>query len=341
MQVVDGSRGGGQLVRAAVSFATLTGEAVRVIEARSGRDPPGLKAQHVAAIGAAATVADADVSGVRIGATDFDFDPGTPHGGEHSVDIGTAGSIALVFDTILPLAVTLDEPLSLTVTGGTDVRWAPTLEYYRHVKLPLLRRVGVEATVTAERRGFYPGGGGRATLELGPSTVSPIQYAERGEIEEIHVYSTATQSLEDAAVADRQAEVAVQHLPGNIPVESTVRYVDARSPGSVLDLVANCEHALAGFSSLGRRGKPATAVATDAVAALAGFRVSSSAVDRYLADQLLPFVAIAGGDVHAPAATNHVETHADLLRQFGYDVTVSTDDGVHLTADGHRDDRST
>lgn len=331
MQVVDGSRGGGQLVRAAVTLAAISGDAVRVVDARSTRDPPGLKAQHVAAIAAAARICNAQIEGVRVGATDFEFDPGTPHGGEYEVDIGTAGSIMLVFDCVLPIAATMDAPVSLTVSGGTDVRWAPTLDFYRHVKLPLLRDAGLDASVTVDQRGFYPAGGGRATLHVEPSTLTPIERSDRGALERVQVRSTAARSLADAEVADRQAEVARQHLPNAVDVETTIEYVETRSPGSVLDIVAEFERSRAGFSSLGKRGKSAAAVATDAVADFAAFRVSDAAVDRHLADQLLPFVALAGGDLSAPVATNHVETHAAIIQQFGHDVSVDRDDGVRLT----------
>lgn len=336
MHAVDGSRGGGQLVRAAVSFAALTGDAVRVVDARKARDPPGLKAQHVAAINATANVCDADVDGVEVGSTSFEFEPDEPRADDYSIDIGTAGSIMLVLDAVLPVAVTLDEPLELTVTGGTDVEWAPTADYYRYVKLPTLREFGVEASLTVEQRGFYPAGGGQATLRVEPSSLSPIDLTERGRLRRVEIRSTASTSLEDASVADRQATSALQHLPNDVESDTVVEYVDSRSPGSVIDAIAEFEDARAGFPIVGKRGKPAEEVGTDAVADLAGFRVSDAAIDRYLADQLLPFIALAGGRVRIPTQTNHVETQAELLRQFGYDVTLDTEDGVLLSSTGER-----
>lgn len=336
MHVVDGSRGGGQLVRAAVSFAALTGDAVRVVDARNAREQPGLKAQHVAAVNATAHVCDADVDGVEVGSTSFEFEPAEPRAGDYSMDIGTAGSIMLVFDAVLPVAVTLDESLELTVTGGTDVEWAPTADYYRHVKLPLLREFGVDASLTVERRGFYPAGGGQATLRVEPSRPSRIHLTERGRLQRVEIRSTASTSLEHASVADRQATAADQHLPNDVAAETVVEYVESRSPGSVIDVIAEFEESRAGFPIVGKRGTPAEEVGTDAVADLVGFRVSNAAIDRYLADQLLPFLALAGGRLSIPMQTHHVETQAELLRQFGYDVTIDTDDGVLLSSSGER-----
>lgn len=326
MQVVDGSRGGGQLIRAAVAFAALDGTAVRVNDARSGRDPPGLKAQHVAAITAVADLCDAETDGVAVGETSFEFDPGQPSGGTYEVDIGTAGSCTLVFDAILPVVATFDEPVSLAVTGGTDVKWAPTVDYYRHVKLPVLRALGLDVTLSVETRGFYPAGGGQATLNTDPGSVSAPELTARGELHSFEVHSTASTSLADAEVADRQSRTAIQHLPDEFPLAESIAYCDSQSPGSVLDLVAVFEETRMGFSVLGERGKPAEEVATDAVAELAAARVGAGVVDRYLADQLVPFVALAGGTVHAPMVTGHLETHVDLLQQFGYDVVLDRQD---------------
>lgn len=336
MQVVDGSHGGGQVVRAAVTVAALTGTAVRVRGARSAREPPGLKAQHVAAIDAVAALCDADTEGVTVGATDFAFHPNEPRGGEYAVSVGTAGSVTLVFDAVLPVAATMTDPVSLTVTGGTDVAWAPTLDYYRYVKLRLLRACGVDASVTLARRGFYPAGGGRATLHVSPSPDRyPVTFTDRGDLGRIHVRSTASESLADAEVAERQATAAVDALPRSVNVERTVEYVDSESPGSVVDLAATYDDSRAGFSALGERGKPAEDVAADAVRDFEAFVATDAAVDRHLADQLLPFLALAGGRVRAPEVTNHVETHAHLFREFGYVIDIEgSGPGVTLASPG-------
>jgi RNA 3'-terminal phosphate cyclase (ATP) len=333
MQVVDGNSGGGQVVRAAVTFAALTGTHIRVENARAAREQPGLKAQHVAAIEAVAQLCDAETDGVGIGATTFEFAPGQPRGGEFEVAVGTAGSVTLVFDAVLPLATTLDAPVSIAVTGGTDVAWAPTLDYYRHVKLPLLRRVGVDGRVTLTRRGFYPAGGGRATLHVAPTdAVQPLDLPSRGDLVAVTIRSTASRTLSTAEVAERQASEATDQLPRDVASTRAVEYVESDSPGSVVDLVAEYAHSRAGFSALGVRGKPAEAVARDAVDGFAAFQETDAAVDRHLADQLLPFLALAGGRVRVPAVTDHVETHTDLLRQFGHDIRLDESDGVVLSA---------
>jgi len=121
---IDGARGG-QVVRTAAGLAAVTGRWVRVEDVRGDRPTPGLKPQHVAAVEAVAAACDADLGGAEVGSEALVVRPGPVRGGEFAVDVGTAGSLPLVFDAVLPLAVALSEPLELTATGGTDVAWSP------------------------------------------------------------------------------------------------------------------------------------------------------------------------------------------------------------------------
>lgn len=323
---IDGARGGGQVVRTAAGLAAVTGRPVRVEAVRGDRPTPGLKPQHVAAVEAVAAACDADLEGAEEDSEALIVRPGRVRGGEFAVDVGTAGSLPLVFDAVLPLAVALPDSLELTATGGTDVAWSPPVEYLRRVKLPLLAGYGFRGSVTVERAGFYPAGGGRATLRLAPSTLAAPDVTDRGSLEAVGIYSTASESLADAEVADRQADAAraeLTALPGSVPaVVERAAHVPADSPGSSLVLAAEFERSRAGFTALGERGKPAEEVAADAVADFAAFRAGTAAVDDRLADQLLPVLALAGGRLTVPAVTDHVESQRAVLEAFGADLRI-------------------
>jgi RNA 3'-terminal phosphate cyclase (ATP) len=322
---LDGGDAGGGYLRTALAMAALTERPVRVENVRGDRPEPGLKPQHAAAVEAVAALCDATVTGVDQGSETVIFEPGGRPSGSASVAVGTAGSITLVFDTVLPLALAADAPIRLRVTGGTDVAWSPPLTTYRRVKLPLLRRLGVPVAVDATRRGFYPVGGGAATLTLGPAEPDPLALDERGVPERVRVYSLASAGLADADVAKRQAEAAVDRLEstGRTIHERVVGYVESDSPGSVCTVRADYENGIAGLDALGEKGKPAEKVGREPVDALGTFEETGAAVDRYLADQLLPFLAMVGGAVTVPAVTDHVASGVDLLARFGCDVTVA------------------
>ncbi|ALG82069.1 RNA 3'-terminal phosphate cyclase [Halanaeroarchaeum sulfurireducens] len=333
MRTVDGTAGGGQLVRTAAAMSGVTGDAIRMENVRAARDQPGLRAQHVAAIETVAALADATTEGVALGSEAFTFEPGTLSGGAHEGAIETAGSVTLAFDAALPLAARLNAPATVTMSGGTDVTWSPPFDYFRSVKLPLLRTIELRAETVLGRRGFYPSGGGLAGLSLAPSTLAPLELSDRGALESVEVHSVAATSLESASVADRQAVAAIETLEASVdaPIDVDISYADAADKGSAIVIVASFESSVAGVSALGEPGKPSEAVAQTATDRLDAFRGTDAAVDVHLGDQLVPFLALAGGKVRIPRVTDHVETHLSLVREFGFSVSLTRlDDGEAL-----------
>jgi RNA 3'-terminal phosphate cyclase (ATP) len=74
----------------------------------------------------------------------------------------------------------------------------------------------------------------------------------------------------------------------------------------------------AGFTALGRRGVPAERVADEAIDAFFAFRTSGTAVDDHLSDQLVPLLALAGGesDLTSPTASSHLRTVTWVVQHF-------------------------
>ncbi|QGN06090.1 RNA 3'-terminal phosphate cyclase [Halorhabdus sp. CBA1104] len=322
MLELDGSEGGGQLFRSALAFSAMTGTAIEMTDVRGSRPDPGLRPQHLAVLDVLADISNATVHGREIGATTVTFDPEDPRGGRYSADIGTAGSIPLLFDAVVPLATVLEEPLVLTATGGTDVQWSPPMAYHRQVKLPVLADHGVHAGVTVDRPGFYPAGGGEATLCLAPSTLESFALGDPGGLVGARIYATASMDLQDADVATRQATAAADALAAaGVDVTAvTTQHSVTPSTGSSLVIRLDFEASVAGVSALGERGKPAEHVASEAVDRALDVRDSPAAVDAHLADQLVPFLAAAGGEISIPDVTDHVESHCRLLAAFGLDI---------------------
>ncbi|MGZ0748244.1 RNA 3'-terminal phosphate cyclase [Haloparvum sp. AD34] len=340
MLEIDGSAGGGQLLRSSLALSTLTDAPVRVVDVRGDRSNPGLKAQHVAAARALGRIAGAETDGVELGSDAVEFDPGDVSGGDYEVSIETAGSLTLVFEAVLPLTLVADEPIRLHATGGTDVAWSPPLEYLRRVKLPFLRRHGVVAAITSERRGFYPVGGGAATLTLGPSAPERIEASAQPTVAGTRAYAVASDDLADADVAERLARTAtemVEALDHEVELsERVVEYADADCTGAGIVLRADAEagrespagHApIAGFSALGGPDRSAEAVAGDAVDDFADWMGTGAVVDRHLADQLVVPLAVLGGRVAIPEVTAHVASSLDLVAEFGLPVDCEQADG--------------
>lgn len=330
MHEIDGAAGGGQIVRTAVTLSALSGEAVRIENVRGDRSTPGMRPQHLAAVEAAAALCDATVEGDEPEAETLEFDPGDIEADDVTVDIGTAGSVSLVADTVLPLATAFDEPASVTISGGTDVAWSPPLDYLRYVKFPLLLGAGLDADLSVASRGFYPVGGGEVELTLRPSELEPLSLTDRGALRRVEVYSVAAAELEDPAVAGRQAAAAAEALPDGVQTPTDVSYVETECPGSALVLAAVYEGGRAGFTALGEAGKPSEEVAAEAVADFQAFHDGAGAVDRHLADQLMVPLVLGGGEVLAPAATDHVETNRGVIETFDFELAVKDRDETVL-----------
>ncbi|ELY61554.1 RNA 3'-terminal-phosphate cyclase [Natronococcus amylolyticus DSM 10524] len=341
MRELDGSDAGGQFLRTALTLSVLENEPVRLEHVRGDRPNPGLANQHLAVLETLAAVTDAEVSGGELDAETVEFEPGRSstgglEGGSYAVDIGTAGSVTLLFDALLPLATVLEAPLSVTATGGTDVEWSPPLDYLRQVKLPLLGAHGLVASCEVDRRGFYPNGGGRATLRIAPSSLEPLALERRSELEGVRLYSTESASLADQDVAHRQLEGALERLDlagadRNVDdgsneddqlevLERQERTAESPSPGSALVIRVDHGTGIAGFDALGERGKPAERVGEDAADAANRFLEGDAPVDRHMGDQLLVFLALAGGRVRIPRVSDHVETSRALLEAFGREI---------------------
>ncbi|ELZ94851.1 RNA 3'-terminal-phosphate cyclase [Haloferax mucosum ATCC BAA-1512] len=331
MHRLDGAAGGGQLLRTALSLSLVTGEPFEMDDIRGNRSTPGLRPQHLACISVATSVADADVEGDYEGSSTLQFVPDGIRTDAVEASVGTAGSTTLVSETLLPVAVALDDPLSLTVTGGTDVRWSPPADYLRYVKRPLCATFGVEFDVYVGRRGFYPAGGGRLAVRIKPASPTPLALLRRPQLDEVRVHSVASESLADASVGERQVEGVRDALAGadvEVPIRSSVSAVESSSPGTGVVVVAQSGETVAGFDAYGERGVPAEAVGREAAESFLDWHRGDAPVDSNMADQLLVWVALAGGRARIPAVTDHVRTNLDVIRAFGYDVRLRNGEGA-------------
>jgi len=304
---IDGSygEGGGQIVRTAVALSAVTGSPVRIKRIRQGRPKVGLAPQHAQAIGALAALCRARTTGVEPGSSEIAFEPGEILGGEHRVDIGTAGSVTLLMQCLLPAMLRAKGPVTLEVRGGTDVRWSPSIDYFRYVFLPALRLFGAEISMVLRQRGYYPRGQGSVLLQAHPSTLSPA-HIEPGDPSAKPVLGISACANLPEHVARRQAESAVETLRlAGYTAQVQAEALRLPSMGSGITLWSEFR----GASSLGERGVPAERVGQRAASELVCELRSGAAVDVHLADQLIPYLALAGGSYTAREVSMHARTN--------------------------------
>jgi RNA 3'-terminal phosphate cyclase (ATP)/RNA 3'-terminal phosphate cyclase (GTP) len=315
---VDGGylEGGGQIVRTAVGLSAATGIPCRIRDIRKGRRKPGLAAQHLCGVRAVAQVCGARLEGDRLHSTDLVFRPGPLGPPEHlRVDVGTAGAVTLVLQALLiPLAVA-DRPTEITVTGGTHVLWAPTTDYLRQVTGWFLGRMGLRLGFLDVRPGFYPKGGGRIDVRVTPGGLAPLNLAEPGERTGISALSLASQGLSRSRVAERQIDGVYGVLNAT---RGSFDYGPTRSPGTAVLVTAEYENCRLGASNLGERGKRAEKVGRECARELDRLMKTGACLDPHMADQILPFLALAGGEscVRVAEVTGHCRTNVRVIEQF-------------------------
>jgi len=320
---IDGSfgEGGGQVLRTTVGLSALLGKEVHIKNIRAKRPNPGLRAQHVTAVKAVAAISAAEARGLEFGSTELFFTPRSKLSGSFKFDVGTAGSISLVLQALMPAAAFSSGSTELEITGGTDVRWSPTIDYVRFVILPILSRLGYSAELNVIRRGHYPKGGGKVWMKVQPCKgLTPILLTERSDIKEVLGISHCVKL--PGHVAQRQAAAAEDLLKKMDQLNVSVRLETYRpnadphiAPGSGILLYTGEEcGTILGADGVGERGKPAEEVGRQAANKLVEEMRSGAPVDRHMSDILIPYLAVAEGKsrFRTSQITMHTFTNARM-----------------------------
>lgn len=310
--------GGGQILRSALALSVITGRPMKLFNVRAKRPQPGLKPQHLKAVEAAAQISAAHVEGASLGSQSLVFEPQTLRAGEYGFDIGTAGSVTLLLQTIyLPLSFA-EQPSSLKFTGGTHVPWSPCYHYLAWQWLPYLNQAGFHVDCCLERAGFYPPGGGIMHAHISPARkLSALRLTKRGRLLRIRGLSAVGRL--DRRIAERQCRQAQQRLEDlAVPLAIEVAEIPSASPGTLVVLQAEFEHGRCCAFSLGERHKLAEKVADEAVDELRTDIASGGAIDAWLADQLLLPLAFvpAESELSVCRISRHLQTNAELLAYF-------------------------
>ncbi len=345
---IDGAylEGGGQIARTALALSTITQKPFEIYDIRKGRKDSGLKSQHLYCVKSLKELCDAVAEGDELNSTDLKYFPRKITAKNLDIDIETAGSITLLLQALLLPSMFVSKPITIKITGGTDVKWSMPFDYFNNVLLPQLQRFAkIEAKLL--KRGYYPKGNGKVEVKINPNyklnnfenfnefhenlkkEVNPYNLTEQHNLIQIKGISHASKNLEQSRIAERQVHSA-QSLLGkkfNVPIKISSEYQDTLSAGSGITLWAifskNKEDIdennpiRLGADALGEQGKKAESVGEEAAKNLIKEIESKAPVDKHLADQLLPFMALAGNSkIKVSEITNHCRTNIYAVQQF-------------------------
>jgi RNA 3'-terminal phosphate cyclase (ATP) len=176
--------------------------------------------------------------------------------------------------------------------------------------------MGATVTVTLDRAGFYPAGGGRVVVNIQPAVkLLPLHLPERGEIK---------RRLAKAVVAALPGDIAkrelkkVEQMLGWSGDQLQIRQLPNEwGPGNLLTLEIESQHVTEVFTGFGTKGVSAEAVAERAIQQARRYLAANVPVGEYLADQLLLPMAMAGGGsflTHLPS--EHTKTNMQVIARF-------------------------
>lgn len=321
---IDGSQksGSGTILRLSIALAAITQQPMHIINIRQNRPQPGLKHQHLEAVLTAAKLCDAKVEGAKLGSKELWFTPHQIRGGSFEATIETAGSIPMLLLATLPICLFAETPVRLHVAkGGTDTTHAPTINYLRNIFFPTLKRFSIEAEIAVEKYGYYPRGMGKATMTVKPNhKLMPIELENFGKLKSIKGFSVCT-FLADRLVAQRQAKTAKEYLSQNgyvTDIEVVNDESNSIQKGSSIVLWAETDTGIIlGADAIGELHKMAEAVGKEAAQKLIAELSSKPTVDVFLADMLIPYIALARGKSAFLVRTisDHIESNIWLMEK--------------------------
>ena len=340
---LDGSylEGGGALVRVALALSALTGQEFKVNNIRSGRAESGLKAQHLQAITALKKIGNAETNHLEIGSTELHFIPGKIQKGTYEIDIGTAGSIVLLLQALILPCLFAPGKITLKVKGGTCGKGQAPVEALQNILLPQLQRFVQKMELKVLKQGYYPKGGGEVQLEISPKNTAvslPLLYQELastpifnltrpGTLEQIRGIINCSTDLTEKKIAERiqhSAKMALKRY--TVPVTIRMNYNQTLSTGGDIVLWAVFSHGqevssinpiILGSDAYLEKNKSSEQIGQEAAERLKKEIDSDAAVDRHVADQLIPFMALLPGSaIRASEITDHTRTNIYIAEQF-------------------------
>ena len=313
--IIDGRQGegGGQVLRSSLAFSALTQKPFTIHHIRGNRATPGLRAQHLACVRLAARLCGARLQGDAIASNELKFEPGPLVAGYHEIDIGTAGSLSLLTQSVLIPALACKKSVELVLRGGTDVSWSPPMDYLQNVVLPYYRCLG-RIEMEVEKRGFMPAGQGliRLNIEGHDQNVLPLNITEKVSDFQACGRVVASDELREARICERIAS----RVQASIGISLDTEYLKSKSVSVVATLWGHSGPTRIGCGMLGQRGLKAERLAAKLSQRWREVRQHEHPVGEYLADQLIPLLALCGGEIHCQKISQHCRTNAEICGLF-------------------------
>jgi RNA 3'-terminal phosphate cyclase (ATP) len=298
----DHGEGGGQIIRSAIALSCITKQPIHLENIRKNRKISGLRPQHLTAINILQKIANAKVIGAEVGSTEIKFIPGDAKNLDLVEDVGTAGSIPLILQVLIPVVAMSKKQFNLRIKGGTDVLWSPTIDYTQHVLQEAYSRMGINFSLELIKRGYYPKGGGEIKLQVNPSNVKSILFSKRktNKVKLICSFSKFTNN----EIENKVYEIVKQLTDANFIVDVEIKSEEALDSGASLLIYSIDDDSIIGMDALYNKKTSKFDLDMDNF-------IKNYAIDDNLADMLIVPASLASGKTILPVKeiTKHLETN--------------------------------
>ncbi|MBK9097919.1 MAG: RNA 3'-terminal phosphate cyclase [bacterium] len=314
---IDGSfgEGGGQILRSSLSLSMYTQFPVVIKNIRAGRKKPGLMRQHLTAVKAAAEICDARVRGAEISSLKLYFDPAKIKSGNYNFDIGTAGSTTLVLQTVVPVLMLANGESNISLGGGTHNEFSPPVDFLNYSFFNQLRKMGPVVNINIGKFGFFPVGGGKIDVNVKPvKELNQIEIIEKGS--QLNRKAIAYSSLIPESIGKSEMKIIQKKLGWN-EVNCIAKMVDSPGPGNVIILIDENDNSTETFTGFGRKNYKLKNVIDDVLREYSEYVDADVPVYKYLADQLIiPMALAGGGSFITTEPTLHTMTIIEVVKKF-------------------------
>ncbi len=329
MLEIDGSfgEGGGQILRTSLALSILTQTPVHIYNIRKNRPREGLSPQHLKTISAIEALTGSTVTGNSLSSTEIKFIPKDEFKRKVTINIGTAGSITLLLQSLMIFLPFLENKTNIGVYGGTDVPWSPQIEYLKEVTIPTLERMGYKIEVTKVLRGYYPKGGGFVEIEVDQiKKLKSIQIDRFEKSPKIQGVSYSSNLPENVTERQKKSARAILFRDGLTPnIKLQVEKDSTKRIGSGIFIFSKNRTSIIGDGALGAKGKRAEEVGEEGARQF--LEKYSQGFDSHISDQVVPYMALAEGNSKIfTKNTSHLETNISIMEKF-YDIKFLWKDG--------------
>jgi len=301
---INGSygEGGGQIIRSAVTLSCITKQPIHLENIRKNRKIPGLRPQHLTAITILQKITNAKVIGAKIGSTELKFIPGNIESVDLVEDIGTAGSIPLILQALIPVIAISQKKLDLTIKGGTNVLWSPSIDYIQHVLGEAYSRMGIKFSLGLSKRGYYPKGGGHVQLQVRPHNIKSILFSKRKTSDVKLICSFSKLPIEK--IKKEIEEIKKKLTDANFIVDIEIKNEEAMNSGASVLIYSIDENSIIGIDGLFDKKMQKFNLDIEKF-------IKSSSIDENLADMLVVPASLGNGKTifQVREISKHLETN--------------------------------